>query len=129
MTESTLRNFDSDFREWCEEEAAAPGCECRRFMEEGGDAETVVSTACGDTERTGETLVDAERGGENGGDCASAQAALASGKNPPVLGAQEFLPDAIPSLLSSSGVEDVRGLGDDDGTFAMTERGGRIEKI
>lgn len=60
----------------------------------------------------------------------SAHAALDSEKYVPVAGAQELFPEAIPSLLpSSSGVEDVSGLGVDDGALAMTERGGRIEKI
>lgn len=40
--------------------------------------------------------------------------------------------ETIPSLLSllaRSGVEDVKGLGLDEGAFAITESGGRILKI
>lgn len=59
----------------------------------------------------------------------SAQAALASEKKAP-LWVHELLPDCIPSLLpSSSGVVDVIGLGLDEGAFAMTDRGGKMENI
>lgn len=57
----------------------------------------------------------------------SAHAAAVSGKNPPVLD-HEFLLEGRPSLLSSSGVEAVSGLGADEG-LAMTESGGRMENI
>lgn len=108
--------------------AAVPGCECRRFLEDGGDAAIVVSTVCGDADRMGDTL--AEMATARGpGEAASAQAALASGKKPPVAGVHELFVDGMPSLLSSSGVDDVNGLGEDDGALAMTERGGRMVKI
>ena len=50
-----------------------------------------------------------------------------SGKKPPVLD-HEFFEEGRPSLLSSSGVDAVRGLGADEG-LAITERGGRMVKI
>lgn len=72
-----------------------------------------------------------ERGGEVAGDATSAQAALASGKKPPVVGAQELLLDGCPSLLSRSGVDAVMGLAVDevDGALAITERGCKMVKI
>ena len=69
-----------------------------------------------------------EDGGEDGGEATSAHAALLSGKNPPAAVVHELLAEVVPSL-SSSGVEEVIGLGLADGAFAITERGGRIEKI
>ncbi len=69
-------------------------------------------------------------GGEDMGEATSAHAALDSGKNPPALFVQELLPEVIPSLLlSRSGVRDVIGLGLAEGVLAMTESGGRMEKI
>lgn len=72
-----------------------------------------------------------KRGGEFAGDDMSAHAALASGKNPPAVGAQELLLDGCPSLPSKSGVEAVIGLAVDevDGALAITERGCKMVKI
>ncbi len=112
ITASTLRSLDSDFLCECDEEANVGGKDCLRLVT-GGDVE-------GD--------VNGEVAGDE--DVTSAHAALPSGKNPPVGFAHELLFDEIPSLLfSSSGVEDVNGLGLADGVFAMTERGGRMLKI
>lgn len=65
-------------------------------------------------------------GDMEGGVVTFAQAAAVSGKKPPAAFVHEFLPSL---LLSSSGVEEVMGLGVADGVFAITDRGGRIEKI
>lgn len=92
-----------------------------------------MSTAWGDAERAGEMGFDIvrKRGGEFAGDDMSAHAALASGKNPPAVGAQELLLDGCPSLPSKSGVEAVIGLAVDevDGALAITERGCKMVKI
>ena len=83
-------------------------------------------TSGGEIERVGET----GRLADVGEVATSAHAALDSVKFVPVAGAHEFLPEAIPSLLpSSSGVDDVSGLGVEEGALAMTESGGKIEKI
>ena len=85
------------------------------------------TAAGGEAEREGEVAPEPgfePCGGEEG---TSAQAAAVSGKKPPVLD-HEFLLEGRPSLLSSSGVEALRGLGADEG-LAMTERGGRMVKI
>lgn len=125
-TERTLRSFDSDLREWCGN--AETGCECRLLSPDVGDAG--LKFVVGEMERVGEVVPEpgAELvvGGEPEG--TSAHAAAVSGKKPPELD-HEFLPDDRPSLLSSSAVEEVRGLGAEEGTLAMTERGGRILKI
>ena len=86
------------------------------------------TAAGGDTERAGDVVP--ELGAEpDGGELegTSAHAAAVSGKKPPECD-QEFLPDERPSLLSSSGVV-VSGLGEEEGAFAMTERGGRMVNI
>lgn len=88
--------------------------------------ENAVLTSGGEAVRAGETgkLVEVAEV------ATSAHAALDSEKYDPVVGTQEFFPEAIPSLLpSSSGVEDVSGLAVEEGALAMTERGGRMEKI
>lgn len=128
ITESTLRSFDSDFRGLCNEDDGA-GWECRRDIDDGGEMLEDMSDV-GDMERTGEAIADDGPEGGEAGLATSAQAALVSGKKPPDPGVQELFPDAMPSLLlSSSGVEEVRGLGDGDGAFAITDSGGRILKI
>ena len=110
MTARTLRNFDSDLRCECAGSEGVNGTECR------------LLTVGGETD--GEMTV-ADEVGDIGGDMwTCAHAASVSGKKPPVL-VQEPLPSL---LLSRSGV-DVRGLGLAEGVLAMTESGGRIEKI
>lgn len=97
---------------------------------DGGDVVLDTSAACGNAVRVGETGVDIELdGGDVAGVETSAQAAPVSRENPPAPDTQELFPDAMPSLLSSSGVEEVMGLGDDDGALAMTESGGKMVKI
>ena len=77
----------------------------------------------------GEPGMEVDDGGEDiGEDVTSAHAALLSGKNVPAAVVHELFADVVASL-SSSGVEDVIGLGLEDGAFAMTESGGRMEKI
>ena len=68
-------------------------------------------------------------GGEDTGEVViSAHAVLLSGKYAPAAVVQELLPEVVLSL-SSSGVDEVIGLGLDDGALAMTERGGRMVNI
>ena len=125
MTESTLRSFDSDLRDWCKDEEAV-GCECRRLRPEVVAA--LLRAAGGEMDRVGEA--GPELGAEPGGgelDGTSAHAAV-SGKKPPVAADQEFLAEGVLSLLSRSGV-DVSGLGVEEGALAMTESGGRMLKI
>lgn len=110
MTASTLRSLDSDLR-WEWESVGVKGTEWR-LLTVGGDAEG---------ERTVAELV-----GDIAGDVlTSTHAAVLSGKNPPGF-VQEFLPSL---LLSSSGVDEVKGLGLADGVLAITESGGRMLKI
>lgn len=108
-------------------------CACRRgllllpLLADDGDtdvgANEYVALMSGETVRAGET-------GRLADGAASAHAALDSEKYVPVAGTHELFPEVIPSLLpSSSGVDDVRGLAVDEGAFAMTESGGRIENI
>lgn len=90
--------------------------------------EDALVTFGGEIDRAGEVAPELGAEPPGGLDGTSAHAAAASGKKPPVLD-HEFLPEGRPSLLSSSGVEAVSGLGEDEGAFAITERGGRIVKI
>ena len=84
----------------------------------------------GEVNRAGEAAPEtgAELGGGEEPEGTSAHAVAASGKKPPEL-VQELLPDERPSVLSSSAVEEVRGLGAEEGTWAMMDRGGRMVKI
>ena len=84
-------------------------------------------TAGGEAERAGDVAPELGEDVGGGDDGTSAQAAAVSGKKPPVLD-HEFLLDGSPSLLSSSGVEAVKGLGEGEG-LAITDRGGRIVNI
>lgn len=112
ITARTLRSFDSDLRwEWVASDDVK-GTECR-LLTAGGDADGEITVA--------------DVVGDRGGDVVTlAQAAEVSGKKPPAELLHEFFPSL---LLSSSGVDEVRGLGLADGVFAITERGGSIEKI
>lgn len=106
-------------------DAEDTGCECRRFML--ASDETAFGTVVGDIDRAGEVVPELGPEPAGGLEGTSAHAATVSGKKPPELD-HEFFVEGSPSLLSSSGVEAVRGLGTEE-ALAMTESGGRIEKI
>lgn len=123
MTARTLRSLDSDLRCACVTSTGATGYECRRFTA-GRDIE---GEAIGGDAGI-EPGIDVRDGGEDAGDAVtSPQDADPSGKNPPVV-VHELFPEVVPSL-SSSGVDDVIGLGVADGALAMTESGGKMLKI
>jgi hypothetical protein len=107
MTASTLRSLESDLREG--------GWEFRR---DGGEIDLV---------RGGEI----DRGGDTArGEGISAHAEFDSEKYPPEVGIQDVLEGLVAiSEVSMFGVDELWGLGEDDGAFAITESGGKIEKI
>lgn len=111
ITVRTLRSLDSDFLDG--------GCEF--LLEE--------ETVGGDMDLAGGGEI--ERGGEGEtGEGISAHAEFDSEKYPPVLG----IHDAFGGLVAASdgarsGVEELCGLGEDEGALAITDSGGRIENI
>lgn len=110
MTERTLRSFDSDFRDG--------GCEFLLDELFGGDAGCMGG---GETDRGGEV---------ESGDGRSAHAELDSEKYPPAFGIQDVLGGLVATSDGArSGVEELWGLGDEDGVFDMMESGGRIVNI
>jgi len=109
MTASTLRSLESDLREG--------GWEFRRDVI-GGEIDLVRG---GEIDRGGDTA----RGGG-----ISAHAEFDSDKYPPEVGIQVILEGLVAiSEVSMFGVDELWGLGEDDGAFAITESGGKIEKI
>ena len=94
----------------------------------GGDIDTAAGEATIGGEPGIEPGIEVDDGGEDIGEETSAHAALLSGKNVPAAVVHELFADVVASL-SSSGVEDVIGLGLEEGAFAITESGGRMENI
>jgi len=108
ITARTLRSFDSDLR--------VGGCECLRDATTGGKTDT----SGGEIDLAEEEAVEDT----------SAHAELDSEIYPLMLGIQ---PDLVGLIAISegaiSGVQELCGLGDEEGVLAMTESGGRMEKI